>query len=151
MTPEQRQQFDRFGCVPRCIIELSNERGPPITDDEFCRQFDYLFLTPGEYGNLIDSQIVEVIRVLDLGHDFHILRRYDAIVWEFGHEHRDVLVLSEIDLRENEATPIKHCSLLREIDRDHFRMWIPWNNAPGSERDFAAIAWTLIAPCLPRL
>jgi len=64
-----------------------------------------------------------------------------AIDYHFNHEHRDVLVLSEIDLNDNATGFVNHCSLLREINHQHFRMWIPWNNAQGSERNFAVSSW----------
>jgi hypothetical protein len=145
MTSDQRRQFMEFGCVSRCLIELAQNKGNAITEDEFCARFAYLFLTPGQYGNLIDSQIAQVTRKLDLGHDFHVIQLYDSVLWEAGHEGRDVLVLSEIDLRENETGPVKHCSLLRQIEPDRFRLWIPWNNAPATERDFEKNVWTMKA------
>jgi len=142
MTRDQREQFDQFGCVPRCIIEFAKTKGRSITDDEFCAQFDYLFPNPdSQYGMLLTSQIAEVIKRLGLGRYFLTFRRYPAIVSRFDQGQRDILVLSEIDLRENENGCVNHCSLLREIVDQHFRLWIPWNNGSSSEHDFEARFW----------
>jgi hypothetical protein len=95
MTPDQRQQFDQFGCVPRCIIELAKIKGHPITDDEFCARFDYLFPDrDNHYGMLLTSQIAEVVKGLGLARYFLTFRRYAAIVSRFAQGQRDILVLS---------------------------------------------------------
>lgn len=39
MTPEQREQWNLYSCVPRCIIRLAELRGAPITDVEFAERF----------------------------------------------------------------------------------------------------------------
>ena len=39
MTPEQREQWDLYSCVPRCIITLAELRGVPISDDDFADRF----------------------------------------------------------------------------------------------------------------
>jgi len=139
MTSDQQTQFEQYGCIARCIIELAKTKGHPITDDAFCEQFNDLFLTQGQYGLLQISQIVAVIPNLPLGLSphFQIYRRYCAIEYQRSHENRDILVLSEIDLNENATGFVNHCSLLREIDHQRFRMWI----APGLERDFEVNSW----------
>jgi hypothetical protein len=140
MTPAQRQQFDQFGCVPRCIIELAKTKGHSITDDKFCTRFDYLFPNwDNQYGMLLTSQIAEVIEGLHLGRHFLTFRRYPAIVSRFGQGQRDILVLSEINLYGNNEN--EHCSLLKEIDDQHFRLWTPLSGQRYDEPDFKAGAW----------
>jgi hypothetical protein len=140
MTPDQEQQFDQFGCVPRCIIELAKTKGHPITDDEFCARFDYLFPNRhNQYGMLLTSQIAEVIKSLGLGRYFLTFRRYPAIVSRFGQGQRDILVLSEIDLYGNNEND--HCSLLKEIDDQHFRLWTPLRGETHDERVLEAKVW----------
>jgi hypothetical protein len=124
---------------------ISANKGPCNYGRRVLRAICIPFLTPGQYGNLIDSQIAEVTRKLDLGHDFHVVQLYDSVLWEAGREGRDVLVLSEIDLRENETHQVKHCSLLRQIEPGRFRLWIPWNNAPASEHTFEQNVWAMKA------
>jgi hypothetical protein len=88
---------------------------------------------------LLTSQIAEVIKDLGLGSHFLTFRRYDAIVSRFDQGQRDILVFSEIDLyrdREND-----HCSLLKAIDRHHFRLWIPLIGHAHEERDFPPDLW----------
>jgi hypothetical protein len=140
MTPEQQQQFDRFGCVPRCIIELAKTKGHSITDDEFCARFDSFFPDrDNQYGMLLTSQIAEVIKGLGMGRHFLTFRRYPAIVSRFGQGQRDILVLSEIDLYANNEND--HCSLLKEIDEQHFRLWTPLSDQRHDEPDFEASVW----------
>ncbi len=142
MTPEQRQQFDQFGCIARCIIELARSKGHPITDDEFCAQFDYLFREPEhQYGMLLTSQIADVIKGLSLGGHFLTFRRYDAIVSRFDEGQRDILVLSEIDLNDNATGLIDHCSLLKGINDHNFRLWTPLIGHTQWERDLEAQVW----------
>src|SRR4029453_6067176 len=143
MTPEQQQQFNEFGCIARCIIQLANDKNHPITADEFSDQFGHLFLTPGQYGLLQISQIGNVIEPLHLGlsPNFQTYRRYCAIDYQVNHEHRDILVLSEIDLNDNATGFVNHCSLLREINHHHFRMWTPLNDGSALERDFGVGSW----------
>jgi hypothetical protein len=137
------QQFEEFGCVARCVIKLAELKGHPITVDAFCEQFHDLFLTPEQYGLLQISQVSSVIQKLplDLSPHFQTYRRCCAIEYQFNHEHRDVLVLSEIDLNQNARGLVNHCSLLRKINYQRFRLWIPWNNGSESERDFEVASW----------
>jgi len=142
MTADQRRRFNEYGCVSRCIIKLAKTKGNSITDDEFCAKFDRrLFLNWERYGMLLTSQIVEVIKDLRLGRHFLTFRRYPAIVSRFREGQTDILVFSEIDLRENENGCVDHCSLLREIDDQHFKLWIPWKDGSNSERNLEARLW----------
>jgi len=142
MTPDQQTQFEQYGCIARCIIELAKTKGRSISEDEFCAQFDYLFPNrDSQYGMLLTSQVSDVIKRLGLGRYFLTFRRYPAIVSRFGQGQRDIFVLSEIDLREDENGCVDHCSLLREIDDQRFKLWIPWNDGSSSERNFEARLW----------
>lgn len=142
MTPEQQNQFNRFGCIARCIIGLSEIKGHAISVDQFCAQFENKFVdAASKYGFLLTSQIAEVTRDLQLGRYFLTFRRYCAVDYHFNHEHRDVLVLSEINLTEDETDFVDHCSLLRKIDHQHFRIWTPFNDGTAAERDFETSLW----------
>jgi hypothetical protein len=140
MTPQQQQEFNQYGCIAKCIIELARSKGHPITEADFCQQFYAQFLTPGRYGLLLISQLVEIIPALPflgLNGQFQTYRRYCAIEYHRSHERRDVLVLSEIDLNANATRLNDHCSVLKEINHQYFKLWI----TPNLERDFEVNSW----------
>ncbi len=124
MTDDQRQQFNHFGCVSRCLIRLAEIHGHPISDDKFCSRFRRLFLNPNQYGMLLISQISQVIPHLQLGRHFQVYRRYPAIKYHFE-QPRDILVLSEVHLDPGNTNPNDHCSVLRQIDDAAFKLWTP--------------------------
>ena len=97
MTDEQRQQFDQFGCVSRCIIKIAERQGRPITNERFCKRFKRHFSNPNQYGMLLISQLSAVILRLKLGRYFQVYRRYPAVKYHFE-QHKNVLVLSEFHL-----------------------------------------------------
>ena len=142
MTPDQRKRYNEYGCVSRCIVELSKAKKAPITDEEFCARFDRRFFLNWErYGTLMTAQIADVTRELGLARQFLTFRRYPAIVSRFKDGQRDIFVFSEIDLREGHDGCNDHCSLLREIDDHRFKLWIPLKDGSNSERDFEASFW----------
>jgi hypothetical protein len=124
MTDGQRQQFDQFGCVSRCIIEIARRQGHPITNEWFCKRFKHHFSNPKQCGMLLTSQISAVIPRLKLGRYFQVYRRYAAVKYHFE-QHRNVLVLSEFDLFAGPPTLNDHCSVLTGIDDAQFRLWTP--------------------------
>src|SRR5438105_4150656 len=137
MTADQRKRYNEYGCVSRCIVELSKAKELSITDDEFCERFDRRFFLNWErYGMLLTSQIAEVTRELGVGRQFLTFRRYPAIVSRFNDGQTGIFVFSEIDLREGHHGCNDHCSLLREIDDHRFKLWIPWQDGSNSECDF---------------
>ena len=89
------------------------------------------------------SQITDVAKELELPRHFNAVRRYDAVCWEFNHEHRDILVLSEIDL-DGQALN-NHCSLLSDVDEHHFKMWTPLIGETACELDLQANMWDVKA------
>lgn len=126
MTPIQESQFNTFACVSRSLINLAGSKGHTITRDAFCQQFAGLFLNPaGQYGALVTSQIVEVIRALGLGGYFATYRRYAEIDNAFNAEKRGVLVSSEINLNAGATDVIRHFSLLTRIDAAGFSLLTP--------------------------
>ncbi len=142
MTPQQRDQFNQFACIARCIIRLTEIRGPTISADQFCAQFQNRFVdAANKYGFLLTSQIAEVTRDLHLGSYFQTYRRYCAVEYHFNHEHRDVLVLSEINLAQDQTNFVEHCSLLREMDHQHFRIWTPYSDGTAAELDLDPSLW----------
>jgi hypothetical protein len=90
---------------------------------------------------LLTSQIAEVIKNLGLGRYFLTFRRYPALLSRFREGHRDILVLSEIDLHDNATGLINHCSLLKGIDDHYFRLWTPLIGRTHWERDFEIRLW----------
>lgn len=142
MTSDQQEQFNRFGCIARCMIKLAEIKGRAITKEAFCTQFNGLFLNPTQYGLLLTSQIVDVIRRLDLGQHFQSFRRYCEIDSLFNNEHRSILVFSEINIIDPTATDlVKHCSLLVAINHRDFRIWTPLNDGSDQELSLNVNLW----------
>jgi hypothetical protein len=131
MTRQQEEQFNKFGCVARCIIKAAEIKGQPITNDAFCDRFATLF-PENEYGGLLTSQIVEVIREIGLGKHFLTFRRYGEIEGRFNLDKTAILVCSEIDPNPESSLFTKHCNLLISINECGFSLFIPFND--GTER-----------------
>lgn len=141
MTPDQQKQFNRFGCIARCIIKLAELKNHPITEGTFCDQFNDLFLIGGQYGLLLTSQIVRVIGELHLGQHFQCFRRYCEIDSLFNNEHRSILVFSEININETATDLVKHCSLLLGINHQEFKIWTPLNDGSDQEVSLNVNLW----------
>lgn len=142
MTPAQLLQFNTYGCVSRSLICVAAMRGHPITPDNFCNQFQHLFIDPAnKYGGLITSQVVDVIRGLNLGTHFLTYRRYDEVREQFDVHGRSVLVSSEINLNAGANDIIRHCSVLTQMDAATFTLRTPSQNGQEYPLPFQAADW----------
>jgi hypothetical protein len=132
MTPEQERQFNRFGCFPRCLIELAKRAQNPITRDQFCERFAHKFRDPQEkYGALDPDYIPEVARDLSLltldgsvPTGLAPVEDYDKLVAHFK-PGMGVLIASHLSLNEGSTEPEGHCSILEKIDSEFFHLWTP--------------------------
>lgn len=142
MTAAQLQQFNTYGCVSRSLIRIAAMRGHPITPDDFCSKFQYLFIDPAnQCGGLITSQVVDVIRGLNLGTYFLTYRRYDEVREQFNVHGRSVLVSSEINLNAAANDVIRHCSVLTQLDAVAFTLLTPSQNGQEYPLLFQAADW----------
>jgi hypothetical protein len=132
------QNFNKYGCVSRCLIKLAELKGRPITPKQFCEKFGILFTNPQQPGLLVTSQILNVIRDLSLAQNFIVSRRYEAILWEHNHENKDVLVFSET---WNGVEESKHCCLLSCINATTFTLWNPVDDGGDMETLLRKCAW----------
>lgn len=139
MTPVQESQFNTFGCVSRSLVNLAHSKGNAITRDAFCQQFSGLFLNPAnQYGALMPSRIVDVIRALNLGTCFASYRRYAEIDDAFNVQNRGVLISSEINLNPGATDIIRHFSLLTGIGAAGFSLLTPSQDGNDYPLNFAA-------------
>lgn len=138
MTEEQRCQFNRYGCIARCLIELAGLKGNKITPDSFCEKFGDLFKNPNQYGFLMESQVVDVIRGLKIAEVFIVLRRYEALLDRFSRQERDVLVFSETWFG---GVGAEHCCLLKSIDASAFSLWNPLGDGSSQDTLLPQCAW----------
>ena len=141
LSPEQDSQFTSYGCIARSIMLLAAAKGRPISREDFCQQFQHLFIISGQYGALIPSQIVDVVRPLGLGTYFQTYRRYEEILDVFTNQKRSVLVSSEINLNAGATDVIRHFSLLTCIDSTRFSIITPTQNAGDIPKDFVVADW----------
>jgi hypothetical protein len=142
MMPAQLQQFNTYGCVSRSLIRIAAIRGHQITPDDFCNQFQNLFVNPAnQYGGLITSQIVDVVRGLNLGTHFLTYRRYGEVDEEFNVRGRSILVVSEINLNMGAVDIVRHCSVLTQMDAATFTLHTPSNNGQEYALPFQAADW----------
>lgn len=142
MTPAQQSQFNTFGCVSRSLISLANSKGKAITRDAFCQQFGGIFLNPAnQYGALAPSQIIDVVRALNLGTYFVSYRRYAEIDDAFNAKKRGVLISSEINLNPGATDIIRHFSLLTGIGAAGFSLLTPSQDGNDYPLNFSSQDW----------
>jgi hypothetical protein len=126
MTPSKLKRFNELGCVSKCLMHLSAEKGRPITTEEYCSQFEGLFVDPiNDYGLLDVGGVLSVLAALQLGTLMEGEPDYDATVGAFHQDKRQVLIASMIDLNPGQTDVKRHCSVLKEIDADRFSLWSP--------------------------
>ncbi len=141
MTPVQIQQFTDFGCISRSIMLLASAKQRQVTRDDFCLQFQHLFIIPNQYGGLYTSQIVDVLRGLGLGDNFQTIRKYGEIKDAFNNSRLSVLVSSEINLNAGASDIIRHCSLLTRMESTWFSITTPSRDGRNYPLDFKASDW----------
>lgn len=132
LTPEQELQFNSFGCVPRCLIQLTERIQKPVSREEFCNRFGHRFHNPQtQYGLLNPDYIPEIARALSLPGEAGTPPTKLVGVADYDHVatlHRTgsmVLVASKINLNEGATDLLGHCSVLHAIDPQSFTLWSP--------------------------
>jgi hypothetical protein len=131
MTEKELKEWNECACVWRCLIELANRKRKPITVVEFAAQFKKLFPNRKISDGSFDPETLsKICGQLGLPAHCQMSNDYSDIEREFNNN-RDILVLSEIDLRPGHTNTGKHCSLLTKIDSKSFSLWTP--SQDGSE------------------
>jgi hypothetical protein len=127
MTTEEESEFNKHGCVSRCLIKLTESIQKPVTKDEFCRRFAHLFPNPKtQYGLLNLATVPEIAAALKLPANVRMSADYNAILSECSKLPWMVLVFSSVNLFDPNATTFEgYCSLLNEIGTETFSLWTP--------------------------
>jgi len=150
MTPEQKSQFYRFGCFPRCLIELARRNQQPISVEDFCARFAKSFYDPKtQYGLLKPDHIPLIAQSLSLPSaagpevlpaKVVPLPDYD----QFAKLHEGgtfILVASKVNLNEGATDPLGHCSVLDEIGEQAFALWTPSQDGNDYVLTFSKKDW----------
>ena len=142
MTSNQENQWKLFACVPRCIIKLAEINGHPVTPDDFCSQFEHLFLNPTQqYGLLRIGDIYTTLKPLLLpGHDSDS-NDYSTVENAVNNKHL-VLLMSHVDLNPGATGVLHHCSVLTRMDATGFTIWTPTQNDGDVYQDLTKADWT---------
>jgi hypothetical protein len=130
MTTEEESEFNKHGCVARCLIKLTEMIQKPVTKDDFCLRFAHLFPNPKtQYGWLDLATIPEIAAALSLPVNVKMSVDYEAIRNECDKIGWMVLVFSSVSLFDPTATVFNgHCSVLHEIGAETFSLWTPLQN-----------------------
>lgn len=124
----------RFGCFPRCLIELARKCNHDISIDDFCARFEIHFIDPDEkYGALDPAHVPEIANALSIPSAVDASPPIQKLVSESDYDrviriHKQnipILIGSRIDLNEGSEEEAGHCSILEEIDADFFTLWTP--------------------------
>jgi hypothetical protein len=143
MTEEEGKEWNDRACVWRCLIELANRKGKPITIDEFAGQFKKLFPNRRISDGSFDPETLsKICGLLGLPAHCQMSNGYLDIEREFNSNNRDILVLSEIDLRPGHTNIGKHCSLLTKIDPKSFSVWTPSQGGSEDQLELNKDCWT---------
>lgn len=142
MTPEQLRRFYELGCVSRSLMKLCETEGQPITINDYCAQFEHLFINQTDkYGELEDSAFDTVRLQLPLPQKKIFNPDYWRVKSYFDLVGRNVLALSEIDLNSGRTNKMSHCSVLLRMEQDEFEIWTPLQNGTDHQWTFTQADW----------
>src|SRR5947208_3041960 len=129
MTQDQLREWNECACVWRCLIKLANMNGNPIDRDQFAARFEEAFPNRRISDGSFDPELLSsVCRLLSLPDHCQMSDDYSVVERDFNTNHRDILVMSEIDLTPGHTNIGKHCSLLTNIDSESFCIWTPYQS-----------------------
>jgi hypothetical protein len=128
MTDGEKDQFYKYGCVSRCIIQLTEWHHKPITPDDFIARFYPHYPQWSQFLGLLSlSDIIDICRELKIGRhadtyrDSAVVREYFKDVKTSG-----VFMFSERDFNGG-SSPNYHCSLVG-YNNQRWRVWSPATN-----------------------
>jgi hypothetical protein len=124
MTATQKEQFGKFGCVSRCIIQLTEWHQKPITADDFIARFHSRYPQWQEFcGMLSLSDIVDICRELKIGRHANTYRDSEVVRDFFkGVKTSGVFMFTERGF-DGGSKPLYHCSLVRYMNP----FWLVWS------------------------
>src|SRR5438874_1778865 len=109
MTPKQVEQWNKFACVPRSLLKLSEMNGRRLSRDQFCERFANVFVDrEHQLGLLTDEGFDSSIAGLELGKSAQQSNDYCTILRAFNDEQRKVLILSKINLAPGANDDVNH-------------------------------------------
>jgi hypothetical protein len=114
MTPEEKSDFAKFGCVSRSIIKLCDVKGLTISDDDFVERYRGLFV-PEKFGALTVDRICDIVRDLAFCSFLDSVRDSCLILKKFRNHQEDktpsngVFLLSD---KNDQGEYIFHCRLV---------------------------------------
>lgn len=115
MTPDQEEQFSKYGCACRCLLALSNIKGPAKTKAEFIDEFSPSYPQWTERCGVTDiAMLIDIARKLGLGANYTILLGQPEVRKSINEKRAAfVLFLSEKTMQKDGTfTPFYHCSLV---------------------------------------
>jgi hypothetical protein len=116
MIEYQKEEFKKYGCMSRAIMEIC---GLPSIED-FCASYSVYFRE--EYFGMPKDDKLGII-LSGLGFlgvsdewDFEVVRgKFDS--------DSKVIVLSHVSLNEGDSSELNHASVLHSITPDSFQLW----------------------------
>lgn len=127
MTPEQEEQFLKYGCACRCLLALSAANGNPQTKEEFIDEFskEYPFWERiGRCGVTDTGMILDIARRLKLANTFQIFINKNEVRKQIKNKQvRFILLFTEKEsLNGGPLSDFFHCSLvsLSPLEDDHW-------------------------------
>lgn len=134
MTPEQKNEFYKHGCVSRCIIQLTEWHKKPITAVAFVERFQPIYPQWSRFfGLLSPSDVVDICRELKIGRHASSYRDSNVVEDCFKQNKTSgVFMFSERDLTGGSAY---HCSLIG-YENGRFRFWSPSTNGMALDCHF---------------
>ncbi len=142
MTDEQSRRFDDLGCVPRCLMRLSEAEGHPISKEQFCALFESYFTNPAtDYGLLEDPGFSRVCEQLPIPQRRGVHGDYEVVRRCFRPSTMRVFLISLVDLRPSLTDPNKHCSIVTHMTPERFSIWTPFKGGGDGLMDFLRPDW----------
>jgi hypothetical protein len=135
MTDGQKEQFYKFGCVSRCIIQLTEWHKNPISADDFINRFYSHYPQWSQFCGLLSlSDIIDICRDLKIGRHANTYRD-SAVVRDFFKDVKTsgVFMFSERGF-DGSSTPNYHCSLVG-YNNCLWRVWSPATDGKFAECD----------------
>lgn len=137
LTQEQREQFWRMGCYPRCLMRIAEVNGHPLTEDQFCDRFGVEFIDQADnFGMLKPDRVPFVHQAMGLPIQISGPNDFGATLalWTAGVAH--LLIFTKKDLRpEHRHEDSRHASVLKNIGVADFSLWTPTQNGGHDDYD----------------
>jgi len=131
MTPEKNEQWNKFACVPRCLMKLAEKSGNVLTKEQFCERFKDAFSDPDEsLGLLSDAGFQAPLAPVGLPTDVRKTDDYSLVQKDFDKGKRKVLILSEINLNPGKPTRLSTAASLHELTMLGFLFGTPTRAVP---------------------